>query len=131
MRKATLADLDKIFAMVWDNIEAFASGDPNPVITKAYLANLITEKFGDAVWCDEDCRAAVGYSVAPDGFSDATNCYGTFLVSDNSGAGFKLAKEVLAWVRQQGFIPNFIARPHMLGFYKRVGLTPKEIVFSE
>lgn len=131
MRKATLDDLDQIFKMVWDNVDAFATGIPDPAITREYLRLLILETFDDGVWCDNDCTAAMGYSLAFDGFSRAKNCYGLFLVSTGRGTGLRLAKEVFEWVKAQDYKAHLMASPKMINFYTRIGMRPKDIVFTE
>ena len=131
MRKATLEDLDQIFKMVWDNVEDLTTGIPDPKITREYLKILILGTYGDSIWCDENCTAAMGYSIAPDGFSNQIICYGLFLVSGKNGAGFRLARDVFAWVKSQGYEPQLIARPKMEKFYGRIGMRPREFVFAE
>lgn len=130
MRKATLDDLDQIFKMVWDNVAELTTGIPDTKITKEYLKILILGTFGDGVWCSNNCDAAMGYSITPDGFSKQVICYGLFLVSSKHGSGFKLAREVFSWVQSQGYEPNLIARPKMEKFYGRIGMRPKEYVFA-
>ncbi len=129
MRKATLADLDKIFAMVWDNIEAFAIGEPNAVVTREYLKNIILGFDDGAILVNDDCTAAMGYTIQYCGFSMAKFAYGLFMVSQKPYSGIRLAKKVLEWVRSQGLYPIIHASPKLEKYYVRIGLKVRELGF--
>ena len=130
MRRANLQDLHKIFDMVWRNIDTFALSEPDDIVTFGYLQNLIMD---DDVYImvNEDCTAAMGFEVGFNGFSMAKTANGIFLVSGKPKSGIKLAKQVLEMVKSKGLIPIVYALPKLSNFYRRVGLVPRQLVFSE
>lgn len=125
-----MQDLHKIFHMVWDNIGAFAIGEPSDVITFHYLQNLIQDP-DIFVMVNEDCTAAMAFEIGFNGFSMTKTANGLFLVSGKPKSGIKLAKQVLDMVRSEGLIPIVYALPKLSNFYRRVGLEPRQLVFSE
>lgn len=129
MRKANLEDLPKIFDMVWANISAFTIGEPNEIVTREYLKNIILGFDDGGIFINDDCTAAMGFTVQYCGYSMAKFAYGLFLVSDKPMAGIKLAKQVLNWVRSQGLHPIIHASPKLEKYYVRLGFKVRELGF--
>lgn len=128
IRQAGMDDFEAVFNLVWPHVHEISVGTPSVEAAVHHIYSLLA---GDGVIFVNDAVTAAGAAWLSDGaFTHERLATGLWLVSEAPREGLKVAKRLVEWARDQDAIPACSARPELEKFYNRLGMKPREIVFT-